>query len=63
MICYIYIGFLRDLVEVLIYILLPANEFRCVPARMAIRVKSNRFLFERDKFVNLTLFHRTGSDC
>ena len=47
MICYIYIGFLRDLVEVLIYILLPANEFRCVPARMAIRVKSNRFLFER----------------
>jgi len=29
--------FLRDLVEVLIYILLPANEFRCVPARILIR--------------------------
>jgi sorting nexin-13 len=30
--------FLRDIVEVLIYILLPANEFRCVPARMLLRV-------------------------
>ena len=30
--------FLRDIVEVLIYILLPANEFRCVPARTIIRV-------------------------
>ncbi|CAF3462425.1 unnamed protein product [Rotaria socialis] len=29
--------FLRDIVEVLIYILLPANEFRCVPARMILR--------------------------
>ncbi|CAF4275166.1 unnamed protein product, partial [Rotaria socialis] len=29
--------FLRDIVEVLIYILLPANEFRCVPARVLIR--------------------------
>ncbi|CAF1121477.1 unnamed protein product [Rotaria sp. Silwood1] len=29
--------FLRDIVEVLIYILLPANEFRCVPARMLLR--------------------------
>ncbi|CAF1211873.1 unnamed protein product [Adineta ricciae] len=29
--------FLRDIVEVLIYILLPANEFRCVPARILIR--------------------------
>jgi hypothetical protein len=32
------IEFLRDIVEVLIYILLPANEFRCVPARMLLRV-------------------------
>jgi hypothetical protein len=32
------IGFLRDIVEVLIYILLPATEFRCVPARMLLRV-------------------------
>lgn len=32
------IVFLRDMVEVLIYILLPANEFRCVPARIIIRV-------------------------
>ncbi len=31
--------FLQDIVEVLIYILLPANEFRCVPARMLLRVK------------------------
>ena len=30
--------FLQDIVEVLIYILLPADEFRCVPARMIIRV-------------------------
>jgi sorting nexin-13 len=29
--------FLRDIVEVLIYTLLPANEFRCVPARMLLR--------------------------
>ncbi|CAF2367357.1 unnamed protein product [Rotaria sp. Silwood2] len=29
--------FLRDIVEVLIYILLPANEFRCVPARVLLR--------------------------
>ncbi|CAF1006302.1 unnamed protein product [Adineta ricciae] len=29
--------FLRDIVEVLLYILLPANEFRCVPARILIR--------------------------
>ncbi|CAF1171845.1 unnamed protein product [Rotaria sordida] len=29
--------FLRDIVEVLIYILLPANEFRSVPARMLLR--------------------------
>ncbi|UJR30126.1 hypothetical protein I4U23_017667 [Adineta vaga] len=29
--------FLRDIVEVLIYILLPAHEFRCTPARMLIR--------------------------
>ena len=26
------------MVEVLIYILLPANEFRCIPARIIIRV-------------------------
>ena len=32
--------FLQDIVEVLMYILLPANEFRCVPARMIIRVKT-----------------------
>lgn len=30
--------FLRNIVDVLIYILLPANEFRCVPARTIIRV-------------------------
>ncbi|CAF4719162.1 unnamed protein product [Rotaria sp. Silwood1] len=29
--------FLRDIVEVLIYILLPANEFRCIPARVLLR--------------------------
>ncbi|CAF0850409.1 unnamed protein product [Adineta steineri] len=29
--------FLRDIVEVLIYILLPANEFHCIPARILIR--------------------------
>ena len=33
------VEFLRDIVEVLIYILLPANEFRCVPARVLIRVR------------------------
>lgn len=33
-----HLEFLQDIVEVLIYILLPANEFRCVPARMIIRV-------------------------
>lgn len=30
--------FLRDIVEVLLYILLPANEFRCVPIRKLLRV-------------------------
>ena len=35
---FFFVDFLRDIVEVLIYILLPANEFRCVPARMLLRV-------------------------
>ncbi|CAF3638893.1 unnamed protein product [Adineta steineri] len=29
--------FLRDIIESLLYILLPANEFRCIPARILIR--------------------------
>jgi sorting nexin-13 len=33
-----FIEFLRDITEVLMYILLPANEFRCIPARIIIRV-------------------------
>ena len=41
------IEFLRDIVEVLIYILLPANEFRCVPARMIIRVRSFTLVVSR----------------
>jgi len=36
--------FLRDIIEVLIYILLPANEFRCIPARIIIRVCQIRIL-------------------
>ena len=42
----LYTEFLQDIVEVLIYILLPANEFRCVPARMLLRVKiSENFIY------------------
>ena len=41
----LYTDFLQDIVEVLIYILLPANEFRCVPARMLLRVKIFREFF------------------
>ena len=33
------LDFLRDIVEALIYILLPANEFRCVPIRVLLRVR------------------------
>lgn len=31
--------FIRDLVEVLLYIVLPANDFRCVPAEKLLRVR------------------------
>ena len=34
------LDFLQDIVEALIYILLPANEFRCVPIRVLLRVCS-----------------------
>ena len=38
-----FVEFLRDMVEVLLYILLPANEFRCIPARVLLRVCRIRF--------------------
>jgi len=37
--------FLRDVVEVLIYILLPANEFRCLPVRVLLREVLVNFAF------------------
>ena len=55
--------FLRDIVEVLIYILLPVNEFRCIPVRVLLRVNNifyvltiiDLLFFLKEVIVNLGL--------